>query len=503
MSRPGRAQTPDADVVVVGAGLAGLTAAHHLTAAGLHVTVLETTSQVGGRMATENVDGYLLDRCGRLLCPDWPEFRRLPALATLEMRPFSPGAVLRADGRIHRIGDLRRTVGRLPLGLGARAVPPEAPANVYAEAAVTAGRTERAERRTRSALDPARSAAGSLGRTSWGISRRRPGRGISRQAQGATGALDLARLRGALTRFASVPCDRLLARTELPAAQALSARGLPARTVGSLVRPLLSALLSDPALTTSSRVADLTLRGFVRGGCCLPAGGMSAVPELLAAALPEGTVRTDVTAVAVTTNTVTTRDHGTLACRAVVVATGAADAGVLLPGLRVPDFHPMTVLHHAVDEALPLSPSLLVDGDAARHGPVSHSWAASAVDPARARPGRAGLVTSVVLGTSAAQPLASLEEAARSQLATLHGVPTRRWSLLAAHHDAQAVPAMPAPHDMRRPVRLLSGLYVCGEHRDTSTVQGALVSGRRAAHEVLRDFRLPLPVSGGPLTTAA
>jgi hypothetical protein len=256
-------------------------------------------------------------------------------------------------------------------------------------------------------------------------------------------------------------------------------------------------------LTTSSRVADLTLRGFVRGGCCLPAGGMSTIPELLAAALPEGTVRTDVTAVAVTTNTVTTRDHGTLACRAVVVATGATDAGVLLPGLRVPDFHPMTVLHHVIDEALPLPPSLVVDGDAARQGPVSHSWAASAVDPARARPGRTGLFTSVVLGAAAAQPLAALEEASRAQLATLHGVPARRWSLLAAHHDAQAVPAMPAPHDMRRPVRVLAGLYVCGEHRDTSTAQGALVSGRRAAGELLRDFKLPLPVNEGPLTTAA
>ncbi|OEU88248.1 hypothetical protein DB35_17915 [Streptomyces abyssalis] len=491
-ARSGRTPTPDTDVVIIGAGLAGLAAAHHLTDAGLQVTVLETTSRVGGRMATENVDGYLLDRSGRLLCPDWPEFRRLPPLATLEMRPFAPGALLRADGRTHRIGDLRRTVGRLP----------RAPRTAAAEAAARAGRAERTDRRTRGALTTARALAGSRGPSAWSISRRGQGRGVSRRRQG-NGTLDLARLRSGLARFAAVPSDRLLARTELPAAQALSARGLPARTVGSLVRPLLSALLCDPALTTSSRVADLTLRAFVRGGCSLPAGGMASVPELLAASLPDGTVRTDVTAVSVTTNSVTTRDHGTLACRAVVVATGAADAGELLPGLRVPDFHPVTVLHHAVDEVLPLSPSLLVDGDAAHQGPVSHSWAASAVDPARARPGRGGLVTSVVLGAAAGEPLAALEAAARSQLATLHGVPAGRWSLLAAHHDPQAVPAMPAPHDLRRPVRVLSGLYVCGEHRDTSTAQGALVSGRRAAGEVLRDFGLPLPVTDGPLTTAA
>lgn len=56
------------------------------------------------------------------------------------------------------------------------------------------------------------------------------------------------------------------------------------------------------------------------------------------------------------------------------------------------------------------------------------------------------------------------------------------------HHTREAVPAMPPPHDLRRPVRLLSGLYVCGDHRDTSTVQGALYSGRRAARAALADF---------------
>ncbi len=50
---------------------------------------------------------------------------------------------------------------------------------------------------------------------------------------------------------------------------------------------------------------------------------------------------------------------------------------------------------------------------------------------------------------------------------------------------------MPVPDDPHRSVRLLAGLYVCGDHRDTGTVQGALRSGRRAARAALDDLRLP------------
>ncbi|WP_308416632.1 NAD(P)/FAD-dependent oxidoreductase [Streptomyces sp. AJS327] len=476
----GRTPTPDTDVVIVGAGLAGLATAHQLTTAGLRVTVLEAEDRVGGRMATDRVDGYRLDRSTGLVSADWSEMAQLPGLAGLVLRPFSPGALLHADGRTHRVGSHQRsTAVRLP----------------YTPQQFTprtrAGRI-RADHRTRGALDAARVLTSTRGRTA------------------RTEALDLVRLRVALARLASLPVDELAGRVELPTAQALSQRGLPARTVESLVRPLLEALLCDPELGTSSRVADLTLRSFARAGLCLPAGGLAAVPELLAAGLPEGTIRTGVRAEALTTHAVTTESHGTLNCRATLVATGAVDAARLLPGLRVPEFHPVTVLHHAAHEPPPRHCSaLLVDadargrtGDRAHAGPVSHSWVSTAVDPSRALPGRT-LVTSVVLGPRAAEATATLDAAARPQLAALHGASTARWELLAAFHDPRAVPATPTPHDPNRPVRLLSGLYVCGDHRDTSTAQGALTSAGRATREILRDFGIPLTDTDSSLNAVA
>ncbi|MFI7359143.1 NAD(P)/FAD-dependent oxidoreductase [Streptomyces avidinii] len=309
----------------------------------------------------------------------------------------------------------------------------------------------------------------------------------------ASGSLDQARISAALGRLATLPEEKLLARPERTAYAALRSRGLPPRTLNGALRPLLATLLRDPELTTSSRVADLALRTFARGRLAVPEGGAAALPDLLAAALPPGTVRTGVRVRSVATNLVTTEEHGDFRCRSVLLATGARAAAELLPGLRVPAFHEVTVLHHAA-APLPRDGSLLLDGDP--RWPVAHTAVMSAVDPTRAPAGRS-LVTTTVLGPP--PPARSVA----SRLARLYDTPTREWELLAVHHTPEAVPAMPPPYDLRRPVRVLAGLYVCGDHRDTNTVQGALHSARRAAGAVLRDFGIPLPVAPEPALPVA
>lgn len=480
------------DVIVVGAGVSGLSAALRLARAGLTVTVLESAPWVGGRMSTEKVDGFRLDRIGQLLSTAYPELALSPGLRSLALRPFTPGVLLHSEGRRQRTG---APAGAGGVG-GARgalhAVRALAGGPLGRASGLTGGGRGRGGGAADTPVGGARpgdglsGGAGSLGSSAYPDSPAEKGPGTPLPTRGRptapfVSALDQARLRGALARLAGVPVERLLARPEAPAREALYARGLPSRTVDGFLRPLLAALLCDPELRTSSRCADLALRAFAGGRLCVPEGGADALPELLAGLLPEGSVRTGVRVTSVSTTSVTTAEHGVFRCRAILLATDARTAAELLPGLRVPDFHPVTVVHHTADEPPETGAALLLDAD--RGGPVSHTAVMSDVDPTRAPAGRA-LISSTVLGV----PPRNVDEAVRAHLSRLYGTPTHRWETLAVHHTKEAVPAMRPPHDLHRPVRLLAGLYICGDHRDTSTVQGALHSAHRAATALLADL---------------
>lgn len=89
----------DADVIVVGAGLTGLRAAHELSRSGLSVLVFERGDEIGGRMSTRIVDGFKIDNGFQVLLTAYPEVRRLPGIESLNCASFSSGARIRIDGR--------------------------------------------------------------------------------------------------------------------------------------------------------------------------------------------------------------------------------------------------------------------------------------------------------------------------------------------------------------------------------------------------------------------
>ena len=117
-------------------------------------------------------------------------------------------------------------------------------------------------------------------------------------------------------------------------------------------------------------------------------------------------------------------------------------------------------------------------------GPLVNAAVVSRAAPSYAPAGRGLVQGSALLAPGRVPDEATM----RRHAGDLLGVDPTRWEVLARHEVPDALPAQPAPYSATRPVRV-GDLVVCGDHRDTGSIQGALVSGQRAAEAVLRALR--------------
>ncbi|MGW7242433.1 NAD(P)/FAD-dependent oxidoreductase [Streptomyces sp. NPDC054804] len=408
------ARTPD--VLVIGAGVAGLACARDLLSAGLDVRVLEASDAVGGRMRSDRVDGFVVDRGFQVFNTSYPQVRHRLSLRALRLRPFTPGFLVHTgDGGPLRFGDPTRRPRTLPDLVTGRVAGPR---DLAALALLSA----------RDMLAPVRLVKRSQDRTT---------------------------------------------RT------ALAAAGLSEDFVERFLRPFLSGVFLEDDLETSSRFFHLVWRSMLRGTLCLPAAGIGAVPEALAAALPGGTVRLDTPVTALTDDGAVTADGTEVPARAVVVATGPGPAAGLLPGLDVPGGRTVTTYHHVAPRSPLGEPTLLVDG----RRRFLNTCVLSDVVPGHAPAGSALVATSVLGAADEGR-----EPSVRAALAEAYGTDTAGWDLLTTRTVRDALPAMPPPWPLSRTTRVGPGRHVCGDHRATGSVQGALASGARAAREVLAEL---------------
>lgn len=401
-----------AEVVVVGAGLAGLSAATRLAAAGREVHVVEAAGHVGGRLTTDRVDGFLVDRGFQVLNTGYPRAADLD-LAALELGWFLTGARVWVDDRAHRVVDPRSR----PTSLGATATAP----------------------------------IGSL------------------REKAALAAFSV--------RAGYLPVERLLDAPERTAADALDRAGLGGAVLDRFLRPFLAGVLLEDRLETSSRYLDLLWRSFVRGRIGLPARGMQSVGEQLAGRLPAGALHLGHRVTGVSGRGVDT-DAGHVAADAVVVATDPTTAAELLPGLTASAPRQVTTHLHVLPSS-PWDEPLLVLGRPG--GVLVNSAVLTDAQPRYSPDGRALVASSTLAPTREAD--------VREDVARAHGVATTDLAHLTTVTVPRAQPAAAPPLELRRPVDLGDGLFVCGDHRDTPSIQGALAGGARAARAVLRRLR--------------
>jgi phytoene dehydrogenase-like protein len=406
----------DCDVVIVGAGLAGLTCARALHRRGYAVRVLEAADRVGGRVTSERVDGFTLDRGFQVINPAYPALRDLVDVDALRLQPFLPGVAVRRDDGLSVLADPRRAPGRLPATLRS------------------------------GYLRPVELAA------------------LARWAAPALG-----------------PVRRLVERDDATLADSLTAAGVDGSIRREVLEPFLAGVLGDHAGETSAAFVRLVLRSDVLGTPGLPVGGAIALPEQLAAGLPRVTTGVRVDEVVAVPGGHVVRAAGTeVRARAVVVAADPVTAASLT-GLPTPVMRGLSTTWWSADVLVHPTSAVVVDGR--RRGPVVNAAVVSRAAPSYAPAGVHLVEATCVLPPDAAAPD---PEAVRRQAGEILGADPRGWTELGRHDVRHALPALRPPlrDRVRQEVDLGDGRYVCGDHRDTPSQQGALVSGRRTARAV-------------------
>lgn len=417
----------DVDVVVIGAGLAGLNCARTLVAAGRSVVVIEASDGVGGRVRTDVVDGVRFDRGFQVMLTGYPELAANVDLDALAPQRFSPGVTVRHDGSFTRVADPTREPFAAPWSL--RIATPR----------------------------------------------------------------DAARLLAWRRHLLKGNGSRLATAEQTSAAQLLADRGFSQGLVERFFRPFLSGTFFDPEMTTSSRFMEVVFRSFFRGDVAVPARGMQALPEQLAADLPGGTILLNTRVNSIDGTRIAATATGPLApasavkAEAVVVATDAPSARALL-GDRIP-LQMMdragTTFQYLADAAPIPQPDLVLAADDV--GPVTTVAVMTNVAPSYAPPGT-HLISVSMTGIPAGDD-ADVDRLVRTQLGGWWGSQVSRWELARVDRILHAQPRMD-PEDLptlRRPVRVDDRTWVCGDHRDTASLQGAMVSGRRAAQDIIHN----------------
>jgi phytoene dehydrogenase-like protein len=287
------------DIVIIGAGIAGLSCARRLHAAGIPFCILEASGRIGGRVKTDRIDGFLLDHGFQVLQDAYPEARRQLDYEALNLRSFAPGVIIRADGRFHRLADPRRMPQFLKETL-------RAPIGTFSD------------------------------RLKLVQLSRRVGRGS---------------------------LSDLFEQPDMLTMDFLRTAGFSETMIRRFFKPFFSGVCLDPHIRVSSNFFQFVFRMFVKGEATLPAQGMAAIPKQLAAGFPADAVRNGVRVASVDEGRVRLESGDALQARAVVVATEGPEVTRLLGTGETIASRPATCVYYGAKRPPTKEPFLVLDAD--------------------------------------------------------------------------------------------------------------------------------------------
>jgi protoporphyrinogen oxidase len=411
--------------------LAGLAAATQCAKSGVPFLLLEGSDEVGGRVRTDSYQGFLLDRGFQIFITAYPEAQAVLNYETLDLQTFYAGALVWYNGTFHRVAD---PIRHFADGVG-------------------------------SLYNPIGSIRDKI-------------------------TVGTIRVRAAVKPLADI-----LTSEETTILSRLRSEGLSEAMIDRFFRPFFGGIFFDRELQTTSRLFEFVFKCLALGSNTLPGAGIGAIPQQLAANLPKGSLLLDSRVAKLVENGVIL-ENGRLikADYGVVIAVEGPEAARLL-GQKLPSsasvekpFRSTTCLYFSADSSPIKEPILLLNGS--KSGIINNMFFPTTVAPSYAPPGKT-LVSVSLIGQYESTSDAELEETVRRELRSYFGAEVvESWQHLRTYRIPLAQPDQVPPTQLQKEPRVEPRVYVCGDHRYSSTFDGALVSGRRAVQALMADCKL-------------
>ncbi len=261
--------------------------------------LLEASDKIGGRVATDRVDGFLLDRGFQVFLTAYPEAQAMLDYHKLQLCRFEPGALIRVNGKFQRLSDPWRR-------------PQHLFATVFSQAATLADKLRIASFRKRTT-------------------------------------------RGDL--------EQIYNRPEQATIDLLRQQGFSEAIIERFFKPFLGGVFLDGQLQTSSRMCEFVFRMFSLGDATIPELGMAEIPRQLASELPAGVVRTNSPVDAIDGHQVVLRSGERIKAKTIIIATEAPAARILLGDTYPADGQSVNCLYFAADEPPLAEAILVLNGD--------------------------------------------------------------------------------------------------------------------------------------------
>jgi len=245
------------DVLIIGAGISGLTAAKLLQQAGRSVKIIEADDDIGGRVRTDHINGFQLDRGFQVLLTAYPEAKAILDYKALDLRYFDPGAILFNENGFTEVSDPLRQPSKLWTTIT--------------------------------------SPAGSLG--------------------------DKFRMLGLKLQLKGRSISEIFKEEPIKTIDYLKEFGFSEMMVSNFFKPFFGGVFLEDELITPSTMFAYLFKMFGEGGTVLPARGMGMIPRQLAASIDKGNIHLNEKVLRIEGNTVFTDKGTNYTAKHILVAT--------------------------------------------------------------------------------------------------------------------------------------------------------------------------------------